>query len=471
VVVAVGGGWFAPASAAVSLTEVSTDPFTNTTSQHATEVEPDTFAYGNTIVASSQVGRFTNGGSSDISYDTSTDGGTTWQHGFLPGITVYDGGGPFGRVSDPAVAYDARHGKWLISGLVLDANANGVGVTVSPSSDGLTWQNPVVAVGNDGQGYDKSWIVCDNTSTSPYYGHCYVEADITSSGNTVIMSTSTDGGATWSSPISPSGTPSGLGGQPLVLPSGTVVVPYSENDAAIGSFRSTNGGASWSSVTRVATVNLHTVAGGLRNGGGLPSAEIDAAGKIYVAWQDCRFRSGCSANDIVYSTSTNGTSWSAVTRIPIDATTSGVDHFIPGLGVDHTTSGSTAKLGLYYYFYPKASCSASTCQLEVGFASSTNGGTSWSTAQTVAGPTSLSQIANTTQGSMVGDYISTSVVGGKSVAIFAVGKAPANGKAFDEGMYTVAGGLVLRGGTARATTGPVYATAATPHVTALPRTP
>jgi hypothetical protein len=170
---------------------------------------------------------------------------------------------------------------------------------------------------------------------------------------------------------------------------------------------------------------------------------------VYVAWQDCRFRSGCPANDIVFSTSTNGTTWTAVTRVPIDATTSGVDHFIPGIGVDKATSGSTAMIGLYYYFYPVANCSASTCQLEVGFISSATGGSTWSAPQTVAGPFTLSQIANTTQGRMVGDYISCSVTGGKAVAIFAVGKAPTNGQAFDEAMYS-AGGLTIAGGATRA---------------------
>jgi hypothetical protein len=291
-------------------------------------------------------------------------------------------------------------------------------------------------------------IVCDNTSTSPYYGNCYVEVDVTSSGNAVVMSRSTDGGATWSTPVAPSGDPTGLGGQPLVQPSGTVVVPYSANGSAIRAFTSTNGGSSWTSSALVANVSSHGVAGNLRDGEGLPSAEIDASGKVYVAWQDCRFRSGCPANDIVYSTSTNGTSWSAVTRVPIDATTSGVDHFIPGIGVDHATSGSTAKLGLYYYFYPNANCTASTCQLEVGYITSANAGSTWSSPTTVAGPMALSQIASTTQGSMVGDYLSTSVVAGKSVVVFAVGKAPTNGQAFDEALYT-AGGLNITGGTAR----------------------
>ncbi|TDU02547.1 BNR repeat protein [Streptomyces sp. 846.5] len=450
-----------------SLTQVSTDPFTNTTSQHATEVEPDTFAYGNTIVTSSQVGRFYDGGASDISWNTSTDAGATWQHGMLPGITTYQGGGSWARVSDASVTYDAKHGTWMIVGLVIDANVNGAGVTVSRSADGITWQNPVMAVGNDGQGYDKEWIVCDNTSTSPHYGNCYIEADITSSGNQEIMSTSTDGGATWSAPASPASGDSGLGGQPLVQPNGTVIVPFSTNGAAIRSFSSTDGGASWGSSVLVANISAATVSGGLRAGDGLPSAEIDATGKVYVAWQDCRFRSGCPANDIVYSTSTNGSTWTAVTRIPIDAVTSTADHFTPGLGVDKATSGTTTKLGLYYYFYPNHSCTASTCQLEVGFISSANAGSTWSTAQTIAGPMTLAQIASTSQGPMVGDYISTSVVGGKSVALFPVGKAPTNGQAFNEAMYTVSGGLALLGGSNPSATGPVLYTMPS-HITLIP---
>jgi hypothetical protein len=103
----------------------------------------------------------------------------------------------------------------------------------------------------------------------------------------------------------------------------------------------------------------------------------------------------------------------------------------------------------------------------VGEISSTDGGSTWSTAQTVAGPMTMAQIAATSQGPMVGDYISCSVVGGKSIALFAVGKAPTNGQAFDEGMYTVSGGLAMRGGPIRATTGPVFATPQQPRTPAL----
>jgi hypothetical protein len=441
-----------------TLQEVSTDPFTDTDAQHATEAEPDTYAYGNTVVAAFQVGRVYGGGASDIGWATSTDGGTTWQHGYLNGITVNQGGGAYAQVSDASVAYDSKHSTWMIVGLPVDSSGNAVGVTVNRSTDGgLTWGSATHAVGFDGQGYDKQWVTCDTTSTSPYYGNCYIEVDNTSTGNTELMSTSTDGGQTWGAAKQPSGSPTGLGGQPLVQPNGTVIVPFSTNGTAIDAFTSTNGGSSWGSVNTVSSVSAHTVDGSLRDGEGLPSAEIDASGKVYVAWQDCRFRSGCPGNDIVMSTSTNGTTWSAVARIPIDATTSGADHFIPGLGVDHTTSGSTAKLGLYYYFYPNANCTTATCQMSVGYISSADGGTTWSAAQTVAGPMTMAQIANTSQGYMVGDYISCSVVNGKGVALVAVGRTPANGQAFDEGMWTVGGGLAMRGGPIRATTGPVYA--------------
>jgi hypothetical protein len=95
------------ATGVTSLTQLSSDPYTNTTSQHATEVEPDSFASGSTIVDAFQVGRFFNGGASNIGWARSTDGGASWSHGFLPGITTF-AGGSFARVSDPSVAYRRR---------------------------------------------------------------------------------------------------------------------------------------------------------------------------------------------------------------------------------------------------------------------------------------------------------------------------------------------------------------------------
>jgi hypothetical protein len=443
------------AFANVTLTQLSTDPYTNSTSQHATEVEPDTYSFGSTIVSAFQVGRFNNGGGSNIGFATSTDGGATWTHGFLPGTTTFaTPPGTYDRLSDPSVAYDAKHNVWLISYLALvGANPNisptVPAVLVSRSTDGgQTWGNNPIQVNSAGgtNSQDKNWSVCDDTATSPFYGNCYTEWDDNGNGNLVQMSTSTDGGLTWGTRKSTANNATVIGGQPVVQPNGTVVVPIENaNETALLAFISTNGGASWNSTITVTSVSHHTDAGSIRSGS-LPTAEVDGAGKVYVVWSDCRFESRCRANDLVMTTSTNGTSWSAVTRIPIDAVGSGVDHFIPGLAVDKATSGSSAHLGLAYYYYPATRCSSSTCQLDVGFVSSLNGGSTWSAATQLTGPMTLTWLANTTQGFMVGDYISTSFANGTAHPVFEVATAN-SGSTFNEATYTPTSGLAIRGGT------------------------
>ena len=146
--------------------------------QPPTEVEPDTFSNGSTIVAAFQVGRIFDGGACAIGFATSTNNGATWTSGLLPGITKCSGSGPNDRATDASVAYDARHNVWLISSLTLleAGGVHGNAVVTSRSTDGgLTWSSPVTtATGGD---LDKNWIVCDNTATSPFYGHCYTQWD------------------------------------------------------------------------------------------------------------------------------------------------------------------------------------------------------------------------------------------------------------------------------------------------------
>jgi BNR repeat-like domain len=398
------------ASAALTAVPIGTDPFTqatckaSTTTNHHANVEPDSFSYGSTVVAAYQVGRVYDGGACAIGFSTSTDNGTTWTSGLLPGITKWSGGGTNDRATDASVAYDAKHNAWLVSSLTLleAGGVHGNAVVTSRSTDGgQTWSAPFTTV--SGGDLDKNWIVCDNTASSPYYGNCYTEWDDHGNGNRLEMSRSSDGGQTWSAPATNnSGV---IGGQPVVRPDGTVIVPIDNaNETAVGVFNSTNGGASWSAMTTITTIRHHKVAGSLREGP-LPSAEIDGAGTVYVAWTDCRFRLSCRVNDIVlvHSLNATGTSWSAVTRVPIDATSTRVDHFLPGLAVNKATSGSSAQLGLTYYFYP-----AGTTQLSVGFTSSANAGATWSTPQTIQSGMSSTWAANTSQGRMVGDYISTS---------------------------------------------------------------
>ncbi len=441
------------ASGGVKLLRVSQDPYTNKSSEHRTEVEPDTYSNGSTIVSAFQAGRFSNGGASNIGWATSTNNGKTWQHGFLPGTTVYaTPPGTYDRISDPAVAYDAKHNTWLISSLPIKG-LNGAGVLVSQSTDGgLTWNNPVTVTSTNGFD-DKDWIVCDDTSSSKFYGNCYVEWDDANNSDSVMMSVSSDGGNTWSAGQHPANA-NGLGGQPLVQPNGNVIVPYAADAGTVSSFTSTNGGKSWNPAVTIATEEVFIENASIRNPD-LPSAEIDGAGTVYVAWFDCRFEKNCSANDIVFSTSSDGTHWSAVQLIPADPVGSNVDHFLPGIGVDKSTSGSSAHVTVLYYYFTNASCNNSTCQLDVGTSSSTDGGATWTKGTQVAGPMMLTWLANA-EGYFVGDYNSVSfLANGKAYSVFAVATAPKHGK-LNESMHTVKGGLPNSGGKYASTSIPAF---------------
>jgi hypothetical protein len=423
----------ASSSAGVPLDRISADPYSSQhdSNQHRTQVEPDSYSFGDTIVTGFQTGRAFSGGASNNGFSTSLDGGQNWTDGVLPGITQLEAG-PWQRASDPVIAYSRKHERWLFSSLAFGGAQNAV--VISRSDDGLNWSDPIT-VHQSGQALDKNWTSCDITPSSGHYGNCYTEWDNNSQGNLIQTSTSTDGGLTWGPPKPTANNGSGLGGLPVPKPNGEVVVPISGNFASILEYRSKNGGGTWSATKQIAQTIDHTVAGGLRSPP-LPTADVDAGGKVYVVWQDCRFRTNCSSNDLVLSTNKKKRMWTQVTRIPIDPVTSGVDHFIPGLAVEPGTRGRNAHLALTYYYYPVANCSFSTCQLHVGFIESLDGGQTWSAPVDVAGPMQLSWLADTSSGRMVADYVSTSFnTSGGAHGVFAVANAPSGG-VFDEAMYT-----------------------------------
>src|SRR5215471_59813 len=180
--------------------ELSSDSYNNITSQHQTELEPDSYAFGSTIVAAFQAGRYIDGGSSNIGWATTKDNGASWKNGFLPGTTQI-AGGQYTRVSDPSVAYDAAHRTWIISSLAQVGSGKTLAspaIIVNISSDGgITWSKPLQVISGGSTYDDKEWIVCDDTTTSIFFGHCYIEWDNDDKQGLILMSTSTDGGYTW----------------------------------------------------------------------------------------------------------------------------------------------------------------------------------------------------------------------------------------------------------------------------------
>ena len=388
----------------------SSDPFRTSESQHATEVEPDSFAFGKTVVAVFQVGRVFDGGAHAIGFAVSRDAGRTWKRGFLGGL------GP--RASDPSVVYDRRHGVWLAVSLVFGNSSSSL--RVNRSRDGLHWGAPVTAVATGGSlGQDKEWIACDNWPQSPFYGHCYLSySDIV--GEVIVTQASSDGGVTWSGATTAPGFPGRTsirgafapGVQPVVLPSGRVLVAYYD-EGKFSVLRSDDGGATWAAQSGIGSADYRTH-GGLR-AAPLPTSAIGADGRAYVAWADCSFRGGCAFNDIVYTSTTDGVTWSPVTRIP----TGNADAELPGLDADPSRPG---RLALAYYVFRGSS-------LYVRFVASSNAGASWTRPQLLSSRrVPMSGIARTSQGSMVGDYISTSFAGGRAVPVFVLASAPSRGR-------------------------------------------
>ena len=401
--------------------EISRDPYRNPESQHETQVEPDSFAFGSSVLAVFQSGRIFNGAASNIGFSFSRNGGVTWTRGFLPGTTSFSTPvGPWPRISDPSVAYDAEHHVWLVASLAVAAGSSAV--LVSRSSDGVHWNAPVAATTAPTIGpllLDKEWIACDNGAQSPFRGRCYVSySDFRT--NAISTQTSTDGGLTWGAPIgSPdaAGRSSILGNfapgvQPVVRPDGMVVIPFYDS-TRLAAVRSVDGGVTFSSAVGVGPARYRGVPR-LRVSP-LPVAEVDGAGTVYLAWADCGVTGGCARNSIVVSSSRDGVTWSAPARVP----TGSADAELPGLAADPAAPG---RLALAYYTVTGRS-------LDVWLVSSRNGGSTWTKPQRLSTRSvSFDWIAATDGGLMVGDYISTSFAGGRAVPVFVLARRPGGGR-------------------------------------------
>jgi hypothetical protein len=433
----------APASAAVPpARQISVDPIVAGPGQHETAVEPDSISFGNTVVAAFQIGRWPTGGASGIGWATSTDGGASWTSGVLPGLTAQSpSSGPYSRASDPAVAYDRVHGVFLANVLSLRESGSVdpfTSLVVSRSTDGLAWSAPIVVAPDEGRfAHDKNWIACDNGTASPNAGRCYVAW--AGEGPALTLAASSDGGLTWTTPAA-FGAARGSGWQPLVRPDGTLVIVY-ETDTGVAAVSSRDGGASFSAPVAVSSLRAARVPG--MRAFALPSAEIDAAGTIYVAWHDCRFRPGCptgagARNDLVFTSSPDGRSWARTRRVPTGPALEGLTHFLPGLAVDASTTGPATRLALAFSVLTPRGCTEQNCLLQSYFVSSSTGGATWSAPEALASAQPVTAYPPTSGGRFLGDYISTSfVAGGIAVPVFGAATAPFDGR-FHQGVFATA---------------------------------
>jgi len=308
-------------------------------------------------VTTYQEGRVDTAGDQDNGFATTFDGGKTWTFGELPGLTGAVSG-PWNRASDPSVAFGPE-GNVYASSLVFDEGSSTApsGVAVNVSTDGgKTWGTPTYP---DNQptdnGDDKDWIVVDQSAAAGHHqGRVYVVWDRPSAG--VLLSYSDDFGATWSNPSTVSAQ-FGVGAIPLVMPNGGLAVVFlsfgSLGSAPRASAREAEAGsgirmaiavaAGAGSVATGGPISFgatHRIAAYLGNpirqqrAGGLPTAAVDAAtGRIYVGWEDGRFRRDRVNDAVVTWSDDRGATWHRVKPVNPGPRGNWVDHYNVAIAV------------------------------------------------------------------------------------------------------------------------------------------
>jgi len=306
-------------------------------------------------VAVYQIGRVDGGGDADNGFATTFDGGATWITGSLPGLTR-NVGGDFDRASDAVVAFGPDGTVYADSLVFDDVTGNGLrsGLANNVSHDGgRTWGPPIVLQDDQGLGLnDKNWIVVDQSDAPGHHqGRVYVVWDRVAP---VLVNYSDDQGQTWLPVFSVIYPGQGIGSIPLVLPDGSLAVVFdtapallpplhpsasddiaSLSDTGAGSIVMSVAPLAGSTPTGVPLVFLPpvTVAAYKNNpvrvqrAATLPMADVDpATGRVYVVWEDARFRQDL-ANDIVISSSTDHITFTPPAKVNPGGDNDNVDHW------------------------------------------------------------------------------------------------------------------------------------------------
>ena len=190
------------------------------------QVDPDF------LVATFQEGRFTDGGAVDCGYSISSDGGLSWSRALIPNLTQTSGGTYF-RATDPVAGVDLNGKIYLNTEGATDANFVNGNILVSRSTDGgATFGAPNVVYHppNNNVFPDKPWMAINTFSAAPNPGRIVATFTLFSSSSTeggkIMRAYSDTSASSWIGVASVATTTNAQGSQPVFLPNGNLVVVY-----------------------------------------------------------------------------------------------------------------------------------------------------------------------------------------------------------------------------------------------------
>ncbi|MCK4452776.1 exo-alpha-sialidase [candidate division WOR-3 bacterium] len=277
--------------------------------------------------------------------------------------------------SDPGITVDTA-GNFYAVILSFNSTSEPNGLFVYKSTDGgVTWSDPVTVInGVPGVFEDKELIACDR-SGGPYTDNLYVTWTRFYS-TQILMCRSTDEGNSFVGPVTISDINGVQWPVPCVGPNSEVYVAWVQySPGAIRFDCSTDGGETFG--TDITIQNVSFVSGYIYGDimvFSFPAIDVDITGgpyngNIYVAYMD--YASGNTDTDIYFTCSTDGgNSWSQKTRINDDPLNNGCDQFHPWLFV--------APDGNIIVVFLDRRLDSGNLLMDLYMTTSTDGGNSWS---------------------------------------------------------------------------------------------
>src|SRR4051794_7812688 len=360
------------------------------------------------LIAVWQQDRFTiDGGALSDVVGVSKDGGKTWRQVLVPGISRCTGGSDE-RASDPWLSF-GRDGRAYLSALTftehpeLEGKAGPTAQRVSTSTDGgLTWSQPATVVDN-GKYNDRGAVTADPTRGGTAYHVWVLRTGTFGEQGVELFSRTTNGGRTWSTPREITRPKAGTVPEPSyvkVFPDGTLLNLYVLANAVMAQ-RSTNGGQSWSRAVKVASIQPLSApqdpdTGALVRAYNEAYLDIAPDGTAYVAWNVIASQS--SSQILISKSIDGGRSWSKPSPVARVASQA----FLPSLAV-----GGDGTVGVYWDDLRNDRRGDGQLTTDVFYALSKNGGLTWRQGH-LAGPfdslTAPPTDSTAVAGRFLGDY-------------------------------------------------------------------